>query len=143
MTVSTPKPNWRLLQEHATTALTARVTALKSRGQSGSADSVRAQEWSAVMTGPSRATEAKARRMARAAAKADPTPIAAREARGEITTAWVLPGLVLVLCLTSVGWFFAHGTAAAIWLAALIGLAFVGAPLVLLTLRLLRYEDRE
>ncbi len=147
MTVSIRKPFWRSLQdarERTTTALAGRLTALKS-GRAAT-DAATAQEWSSVMTAPSRPASAKDRRAA-AASAASAVPAQPKEPRrrrsGEVSTAWVLPGLVLVLCLTSVGWFFSSGTAAAAWLIALVALGFVGAPITLLALRLLGFEDSD
>jgi Flp pilus assembly protein TadB len=154
MTVSLPKPNWRSLQdarERTSTALAGRLNAFKSRR--GPTDAAAAQEWSSVMTAPARPVSAKDRRITAAAGTASATSTALdqpKESRrkrsgdaSEVSTAWVLPGLVLVLCLTSVGWFFSSGTAAAAWLIALVAIAFVGAPITLLALRLMGFEDRD
>jgi hypothetical protein len=153
MTVSLPKPNWRSLQdarERTSTALAGRLNALKSRR--GPTDAATAQEWSSVMTAPARPAGAKERRIGAVGAASAKTaalsqPKESRRKRSgeasEVSTAWVLPGLVLVLCLTSIGWFFASGTAAAAWLIALLAIAFVGAPITLLALRLMGFEDRD
>jgi hypothetical protein len=58
-----------------------------------------------------------------------------------VNSAWVLTVMVLVVCGAATGWLFAHGTAAAAWLIALVVVAFGGVPIGLVALRLFGYED--
>jgi hypothetical protein len=64
-----------------------------------------------------------------------------RRPRGQINSAWVLSVMLLAVCLASVGWLFAHGTAATFWLVVLVAVGFAGVPIGLLTLRLFGYDD--
>jgi hypothetical protein len=63
-----------------------------------------------------------------------------RNAR-KVDTAWVLPGLVLALCIPTTGWLFSHGTAATAWLVVVVAAAVVGVPVALIVMRLFGYED--
>ena len=49
--------------------------------------------------------------------------------------------MMLLVCCAATGWLFAHGSAAAAWLIALLVLAIGGVPIGLVTLRLFGYED--
>jgi hypothetical protein len=60
-----------------------------------------------------------------------------------INTAWTLPVLLGLICLAALGWAFAHGTAATIWLLIVIGLAVAGLPVMLIALRITGYTDAD
>jgi hypothetical protein len=165
MTVSIPKPYWRVVngvRESAAGAIS-RLTNSVAGNKAGT-ETTKTSEWSTVMAqttveapaaGPTVQTVSEpsvvagAPRAATAAAsaavtrEAAATPVPARRQRRELNSAWVLTGMVLVVCVVATGWLFAHGTAAAAWLVALVVVAFAGVPLALTALRLLGYEDED
>jgi hypothetical protein len=151
MTVSIPKPNWRAVQglrERAVNTLRRDSASAPAGVGDARTRATRAREWSEVMRGQSQGTAGPA---AKAATRSAPPAKAARAARassvgrwrGEVNTSWVLLAMLLVVCLTAVGWLFAHGTAATFWLVALIAVGFGGVPIGLLVLRLFGYDDAD
>jgi hypothetical protein len=164
MSVSIPRPAWRAVQSAQQRAreragqFFARVatTVTATPGSAHEGAGANSRDWSSVMTepttagvgaagspriaGPAAAAPAPAAPVADDAAPVTPAP--AREPR-VINTAWVLPVIVLAVCLTATGWLFAHGTAAVAWLIALLVLVFAGVPIALVALRLFGYEDSD
>jgi len=120
-------------------------------GQGGDAKSL---EWATVMTGPvpSAATTApvpataaaEIRTPATLAPAVAPAMSASQSPKPEpraINTAWVLPAMLLAMCLAATGWLFAHGAAATVWLIILLVVVVAGAPTALIALKLFGYED--
>jgi hypothetical protein len=114
MTVSIQRPNWSGLRERVAGTLS-RIT----RGRGDELDSA-----------PADATQP------------DASTTAGRQ-RGDLNTGWVLPAMLLVVCLVATGWLFAHGSAATAWLIALIVIVIGGVPIGLVLLRLFGYEDAD
>ncbi len=117
MTVSIQKPNWR-----------------------GAAQTLR--ERTAALTQRLRAADRSGARRSSSAAVGSATA-AARPSRPRpaINSAWVLVATMGVLCGVALGWLFSNGTAAVIWLIALIVVALAGVPIALVVLRLFGFED--
>jgi cation transport ATPase len=70
-------------------------------------------------------------------------PVARLRTRQRVSTTWLLPGLLIVLCLPTTGWLFSNGTAASAWLVIDIAIAVIGVPVALVVMRLFGYEDRD
>ena len=146
MTVSIPKPNWRAVQTIGE-RLGAAFTRVTHSAPTAEHDTAKSNEWSTVMSGSAGSSAEAAHSAAPAPARIAATARArsvrstARRQRPELSSAWLLPSMLLVICLVATGWLFAHGTAAAVWLVALIGVALAGVPLALVVLRLFGYED--
>jgi hypothetical protein len=74
------------------------------------------------------------------------TPAVGHTATGQrthrrVNTTWVLPAMLLILCLPTTGWLFSTGTAATAWLVIDLAIAVAGVPLALITMRLFGLED--
>jgi hypothetical protein len=78
-----------------------------------------------------------------AAAASTARPVNAPARHRDVNSAWVLTVMVLLVCGATTGWLFAHGTAAAAWLIALLVVALGGVPIGLVALRLFGYEDSD
>jgi hypothetical protein len=156
MTVSIPKPYWRLVngvRERAAGMLSRTMRPAAAGGKSGS-DMTKADEWSAVMARPSAESAvvpppgvtvapppgaAVVAAAPRTSAAIVPKPRRQRQAN----SAWVLTMMVLLLCAAAAGWAVAHGTAATAWLIGLLVVAFGGVPIGLVALRLFGYDDQD